>query len=362
MDVADLTEAVEPSVDDAVVADVRAQVEFYFGDTNLPTDKFLLKQIKKSGGPEGWCPIGVIASFPKLKKLLPGWKKKRAVALIVDALVDSQLLCCDDDGKRLRRINGVPEEWQNLDERRKRSVLVSNLGGSPTIESVEAAFAKFGTIVVVKIATQPRHVATVEFGGVESARAAVAAHGNAGGGWRRSGFVVKLAEGKMPRAKAKAKLSAAARGFAPSATAGPASGVALTEEQKAAQAEENARSMGWGTRFKPQAGRRKLALRRKGAAAAAAKGEAAAPPPPSQEEWMKYAAGPDEGGAIGFGAGRGRALAAGAAVEAAADPAVGRVPAAAAVAAVAAPGASAAGAGAEEADLYAMWMAEEEGG
>tara|TARA_B110000208_G_C11750484_1_gene423276 strand:- start:1017 stop:1652 length:636 start_codon:yes stop_codon:yes gene_type:complete len=174
----------DEGVDAALLSEVRAQVEFYFGDTNLPTDKFLLKQIKKSGAAEGWCAIGVVTSFPKMKKMMPGWKKGRMVALVVEALEPSTLLSVDDAGKRLRRTEGVPEEWMDLEERRKRSVVVTNLAPSATIAQVEEAFAKHGAIVLVKIETQPFHSSTVEFAAVESARAAVAAH-RGDGGWRR---------------------------------------------------------------------------------------------------------------------------------------------------------------------------------
>lgn len=35
-----------------LIAQIVEQVNFYFGDTNLPTDAFLLKEIRKS--PDGW--------------------------------------------------------------------------------------------------------------------------------------------------------------------------------------------------------------------------------------------------------------------------------------------------------------------
>ncbi|CAB1104017.1 unnamed protein product [Ectocarpus sp. CCAP 1310/34] len=61
------------------------QVEFYFSDENLPTDAFMKKKVK-AGGAQGWVPLKVICSFPKVKKLS---KDIRAIAL---ALEDSQAL------------------------------------------------------------------------------------------------------------------------------------------------------------------------------------------------------------------------------------------------------------------------------
>ncbi|KAI3790811.1 hypothetical protein L2E82_04147 [Cichorium intybus] len=43
------------------------QVEYYFSDENLRTDKFLLKYLTKDE--EGYVPVAVIASFKKMKKL-----------------------------------------------------------------------------------------------------------------------------------------------------------------------------------------------------------------------------------------------------------------------------------------------------
>ena len=38
--------------DDDLVSKIVRQVDFYFSDTNLPTDNFLLKEVRKT--PEGW--------------------------------------------------------------------------------------------------------------------------------------------------------------------------------------------------------------------------------------------------------------------------------------------------------------------
>eukprot|EP01046_Picozoa_sp_COSAG06_P099818 COSAG06_NODE_45937_length_351_cov_0.583333_1_plen_67_part_10 len=48
---------------------VLQQVEFYFGDANLPKDKFLKKQIKADPENEGWVSLDVVATFKKMKAL-----------------------------------------------------------------------------------------------------------------------------------------------------------------------------------------------------------------------------------------------------------------------------------------------------
>jgi La domain len=58
-----------------------AQVEHYFADDErLAGDKFLVSQMRKNAGQGGsggedphllWVPVGVVASFNKMKKLVP---------------------------------------------------------------------------------------------------------------------------------------------------------------------------------------------------------------------------------------------------------------------------------------------------
>ncbi len=43
---------VQQSSEADLVAKIVRQVNFYFSDTNLPTDNFLLKEVRKT--PEGW--------------------------------------------------------------------------------------------------------------------------------------------------------------------------------------------------------------------------------------------------------------------------------------------------------------------
>ncbi|PWA98603.1 Lupus La protein [Artemisia annua] len=61
-------------------------VECYPGDENLRTDKFLLKYLAKDE--QGYIPIGVIASFRKMKKLTTH------KSLVVAALKESSILLC----------------------------------------------------------------------------------------------------------------------------------------------------------------------------------------------------------------------------------------------------------------------------
>eukprot|EP00730_Choanoeca_flexa_P015829 TRINITY_DN7355_c0_g2_i1.p1 TRINITY_DN7355_c0_g2~~TRINITY_DN7355_c0_g2_i1.p1 ORF type:complete len:542 (+),score=125.78 TRINITY_DN7355_c0_g2_i1:1189-2814(+) len=52
---------------DEMIARVQKQVNFYYGDRNYPTDKFLRKHTKAH--PDGWVPLSVLAIYKKMKKL-----------------------------------------------------------------------------------------------------------------------------------------------------------------------------------------------------------------------------------------------------------------------------------------------------
>ncbi|KAF3623023.1 hypothetical protein FXO38_28595 [Capsicum annuum] len=68
------------------------QVEYYFSDENLPTDKFLLKYMTRDK--EGFVPVKVFASFREVKKLT------KETSIITAALRESSLLVVSPDGRK----------------------------------------------------------------------------------------------------------------------------------------------------------------------------------------------------------------------------------------------------------------------
>jgi hypothetical protein len=120
---------------------VLQQVEFYFGDANLPKDKFLKKQIKADPENEGWVPLEVLASFKKMKGL------KADAEIIAAALDSSELLEVSDDRTRVRRTRPLPAP----DKSAPRTVVVQGLTMEPTIEAVGAAFGRCGEVKLVRI-------------------------------------------------------------------------------------------------------------------------------------------------------------------------------------------------------------------
>lgn len=120
---------------------VQQQVEYYFGDANLPKDKFLKKQIKADPENEGWVSLDVLASFKKMKAL------KVDAASIAAALQGSELLAVSDDNTRVRRTRPLPAP----DKSAPRTVVAQGLTMDPTVETVSAAFAACGEVKQVRI-------------------------------------------------------------------------------------------------------------------------------------------------------------------------------------------------------------------
>lgn len=73
-----------------------SQVEYYFGDINLPRDKFLQERIKED---DGWVTLEVMLKFKRLASFSDDLK------VIVEALEksDSKIVCLNEDKTKIRR-------------------------------------------------------------------------------------------------------------------------------------------------------------------------------------------------------------------------------------------------------------------
>ncbi|XAR72460.1 hypothetical protein NMG60_11019102 [Bertholletia excelsa] len=116
------------------------QVEYYFSDENLPTDKFLMKHVTKN---EGFVPIAIIASFRKMKKLT------QDRSLIVAALQQSTLLVVSPNGKKVRRLHPLP--LSEAKDTKLCTVLVENLPEDHSAENIQRIFSVAGNILNICI-------------------------------------------------------------------------------------------------------------------------------------------------------------------------------------------------------------------
>ncbi|KAF7023760.1 hypothetical protein CFC21_036213 [Triticum aestivum] len=119
------------------------QVEYYFSDENLPTDEFMLKFVMKNKEGLGNVPLGVIASFRKMKKLVQDHSTIEA------ALRTSSKLVVSSNGKRVRRLHPLP--CNELKDVKKRTVVVENLPLDFALESVQEKFGSVGKIMKITI-------------------------------------------------------------------------------------------------------------------------------------------------------------------------------------------------------------------
>lgn len=101
-------------------APILKQVEFYFSDTNLPTDKFLWKAVHSN---DGWVPIHTIASFKRMQQFADT-EAEDPLAVIVSALRKSPtLLEVSEDGTKVKRTKQLqaPDD-KSKDEANARTV------------------------------------------------------------------------------------------------------------------------------------------------------------------------------------------------------------------------------------------------
>lgn len=119
-------------------AKIIKQIEYYFGDFNLPRDKFLREKVKID---EGWVPIETLLTFNRLKSLTEEEGK------VADAIRQSTLLEVSADGKKVRRSPEKPlpesttERQQKLDE---LTVYAKGFPTTATIDDLLEFFSQFG--------------------------------------------------------------------------------------------------------------------------------------------------------------------------------------------------------------------------
>lgn len=89
-----------PVTDDTLKEYVRKQIEYYFSEDNLQKDFFLRRKMS----PEGFLPVGLIASFPRVRALTED------VSLIGEALKDSTKVEISPDNMLIRAREN-PATW-----------------------------------------------------------------------------------------------------------------------------------------------------------------------------------------------------------------------------------------------------------
>ncbi|CAL8327500.1 unnamed protein product [Lota lota] len=150
-----------------LLADIKKQVEFWFGDVNLGKDRFIKQLISDSA--DGYVDISVLTTFNRMKRLTMDTK------LIARALKNSTVVEVNLEGNKLRRQHPIRDTTKNVDG---CTVYVELLPKSVTHDWVERVFAKCGKVVYVSIpryqsTKDPKGFAFVEFEKEEEAQKAI---------------------------------------------------------------------------------------------------------------------------------------------------------------------------------------------
>lgn len=142
-------------------------MEFYFSDSNLYRDAFLLEKITTD--PDGFVDIAILCIFNRLKSLLNIDAKSAvdvsddAIQQVVDAVEGSTELVLSEDTKRLKRsmpmTKDASEVAKEIDD---RSLMVSPFRFDVRLEQLEEYFESLGKVNAVRMR---RHVSSKDFRG-----------------------------------------------------------------------------------------------------------------------------------------------------------------------------------------------------
>merc|ERR1712226_1504253 len=133
-------------------ADILWQMEYYFGDFNLPKDKFLKTQIDEAK--DGWISLDIMLKFQRLANLT---KDKE---LIIKALEKSDIVETNQDKLEVRRKPSLPiPDWNDETKKANISRTVYCKGfekEKTTLDDLIKFFNKFPGVVHIVRRTYPK--------------------------------------------------------------------------------------------------------------------------------------------------------------------------------------------------------------
>ncbi|ELW67888.1 Lupus La protein [Tupaia chinensis] len=131
----------------ALEAKICHQIEYYFGDFNLPQDKFLKEQIKLD---EGWVPLEIMIKFNRLNCLTTDFNA------IVEALSESkaELMEISEDKTKIRRspsksLPEVTDEYKN--DVKNRSIYIKGFPTDATYDDIKEWLEGKGEILNIQM-------------------------------------------------------------------------------------------------------------------------------------------------------------------------------------------------------------------
>lgn len=106
------------------------QLEYYFGDINLPRDKFLQEKIKED---EGWIALDVLLTFKRLASLSTD---QEVIANAIEKS-DKKLVLVSEDKKKLRRSPELPIPEYNDERKKELQARTAYAKGFPLDETLD---------------------------------------------------------------------------------------------------------------------------------------------------------------------------------------------------------------------------------
>ncbi|KAF2368622.1 La protein RNA-binding domain [Trinorchestia longiramus] len=138
-------------VDPLLAEKIVSQIEYYFGNYNLPRDKFLSAEVKKD---DGWVPLSIMVKFARLARLTTDYA-------VISAAIrgnDGTFMEVDETSTKIRRSvdEPLPELAENLQEESiKRTIYCKGFpkDGSVTLDDLLEYFKQFGDYDSVRMRT-----------------------------------------------------------------------------------------------------------------------------------------------------------------------------------------------------------------
>jgi len=149
----------------SIAQQLKAQLEFYFGDANLSKNRFLSKTLHENGG---WLDISVLCGFKKVQAITSDVNVVKEAIKLIDFL--------ELNGNQVRR--KTPIAQKSVWEIKKSTLRVEPISLDATIEGLHQIFDKYGPVVFIDIPKNKEDhkrmgYALVEFDKRESARNAL---------------------------------------------------------------------------------------------------------------------------------------------------------------------------------------------
>ncbi|EYC26593.1 hypothetical protein Y032_0010g853 [Ancylostoma ceylanicum] len=136
------SENVAPAPAESVDEKIVRQLEYYFGNINLPKDKFLQDSMKQD---EGWVPIKTLLTFNRLAAITTD---ADVISKAVKAS-ESDIISVSEDGLKIRRNIGNPlpenslEYWQKI---KHCTVYMKGFEQNTTLDDIMAFARKYGKV------------------------------------------------------------------------------------------------------------------------------------------------------------------------------------------------------------------------